>query len=115
MNTKTLGNVLDIDSTAALLGVESEELRGGLNLVEAARVLGIAPSTLRQRALRGRIGHQRDGRRWLFYWHHLADYIKAREHPIAGSVETQKSAVARPLHRSPAADVEAEARTLGLV
>jgi hypothetical protein len=71
----------NIENTAKLLGVDEDELIGGLNLPEASRLLGIAPSTLRQRALNGHIGYQRDGRSWIFYWWHLSDYLNKREHP----------------------------------
>jgi excisionase family DNA binding protein len=68
-----------MEDLARALRVEPGVFRGGLNLVEAAGLLGVAPSTLRQRALDGRISHQRDGRRWIFTWADLADYVERRQ------------------------------------
>jgi hypothetical protein len=64
-----------VEGTAHVLGVPPDDLIGGLDLVQASRVLGIAPSTLRSRALAGKIGYRRDGRAWRFMWWHLRDYV----------------------------------------
>ena len=113
----------DIERTAALLGVEVDDLRGGLNLTEAAGLLGIAPSTLRQRALAGRISHQRDARRWIFGWRDLADYIASRQRGATGVSARQHGGTADPRVQAPArdneargeSDVMAEAREFGLL
>ena len=68
-----------IHETAKLLGIATDELRDGLNLKQAGRVLGIAASTVRRRALNGDIGYQRDGRAWRFCWWHLLNYVRSRE------------------------------------
>ncbi len=104
-----------IENAAKLLGVESDALIGGLNLVEASELLGISPSTLRLRAIRGHIGCQRDGRAWRFYYWHLAEYIERREHPRR---ELGESGSVRRLSASVAIDEKeclAEAERLGLV
>ena len=100
---------------ADLLGVTPERLIGGLNLVDASQLLGIAPSTLRQRAFAGDIGHQRDGRSWRFFWWHLGDYVMARER--AASVPSSGKSANRPMPSSTEAghDLDAEARNLGLL
>lgn len=72
----------DLEMTAKLLGVPPGELVGGLNLVQAAQLLGIAPSTLRLRGLAGKIGCQRDGRAWRFFWWHISAYLARRERPM---------------------------------
>ena len=71
-----------IDELAAFLGISKEELQGGLDLPSAASLLGIGTSTLRQRALNGRIAYSRDGRRWLFSWRDIAKYIQRRHRPV---------------------------------
>ncbi len=73
------------EEVAERLGIERDELVGGLNLTEAANLLGIAPSTLRMRAQAGKISHQRDGNRWLFFWWHMAEYLESREYPVVES------------------------------
>ena len=110
----------ELEEMARLLGVEPELLRGGLNLVAAANVLGIAASTLRQRALHGLIGCERDGRRWIFRWWHLAAYMQRRERQAAELAGRQRPrAIDRTL--DPEVDcagqpgLEAEARALGLI
>ena len=105
---------LDLNETARLLGVEAERLVGGLNLVVASRLLGISPSTLRQRALRSRIGYQRDGRAWRFFWWHLAEYIERRECLTTASGEASE---AGPIPRGTTEDREviAAAAKLGLI
>ena len=60
------------------LGVAPEDLVGGLDLVQAARLLGIGVSTLRQRALSGQISYARDGKRWIFSWRDIAGYLERR-------------------------------------
>lgn len=102
----------DIETTARLLGVEVDELRGGLNLIQAAGLLGIGVSTLRQRALDGEIGYQRDGRRWLFYWWHLAAYLNMRE-----SVMTRGKEVKEVFHSTTRGDnnVLEDAKSMGLL
>jgi len=97
---------------AAALGLAPEELQGGLNLVVAARLLGIAPSTLRQRALAGKIGYQRDGRAWRFFHWHLAAYLQSREHPARGGNGLLNRALAGQANTD---DVMAEAVALGLI
>ncbi len=100
-----------------MLGAQPEALRGGLNLVETAYLLGVAPSTLRQRALAGKVSHARDGRRWIFSWLDIAEYLGSRWVP------SEKS---RPVEAEPRADsrldpfrtddtITAEARELGLL
>ena len=103
-----------ITDAARLLGVEAEELVGGVNLVEAARLLGVAPSTVRQRALAGRIGHRRDGRRWIFSAEDLAEYVDAHHQPAREGASAEATSRARP--RAVAdAEVWEEAKELGLV
>ena len=111
---------MDLESTADLLGLDREQLVGGLNLVQASRVLGIAPSTLRQRALDGRIGCQRDGRAWRFFFWHLQDYLDRRERPVAsaGTGRVREEAVgSRKASASSEykGDVLVEAKELGLI
>ncbi len=114
------GQTYDLKVMADLLGLQRDQLLGGLNLVEAARVLGIVPSTLRQRALAGKIGHQRDGRAWRFYWWHLGAYLTARERPAA-SGSSEGNYVENVRRRGEAElegdanDTEAEAIKLGLL
>jgi len=69
-----------LQGVAQLLGVEPDDLVGGLDLCRASRLLGLSASALRLRAMRGLIGYQRDGRAWRFYWWHLAQYVANREH-----------------------------------
>ena len=108
-------NISKMQTVAHLLGVEPEDLTGGLNLVQAAKLLGIAPSTLRQRALAGEIGCQRDGRAWRFYWWHLARYLEEREWPAHESVVSAVSA-SRPGSGSlEGEDILLEAERLGLL
>jgi len=93
---------------------EPEELIGGLNLVEAARVLGIAPSTLRQRALNNQIGYQRDGRGWRFYWYHLGEYLRNREGPARSAASTHS--VGRPQEKATVHErAIREGKKLGLI
>ena len=92
-----------LEDVAQLLGVEEQHLEGGLNLVEAGRLLGIAPSTLRQRALQGRISYQRDGRAWRFFWWHIRDYLQEREHEAVSPVKVN---VGRPGQDVSQTDVE---------
>ena len=110
----------DLESTAKALGVAPDQLVGGLNLVEAAKVLGVVPSTLRHRALQGLIGCQRDGRRWIFTWQDLDEYIKKRRRPANPSGNgrvflrfpgTDKIAA----HAAHDPDVEAQAKEMGLL
>lgn len=82
-----------MDAVAADLGVEPESLIGGLDLPTAARLLGIGVSTLRQRALAGKIGHARDGRRWVFAWRDLAEYLDARHRPAMENRRARRSAM----------------------
>ena len=67
-------------------GMNPEELRRGLNLSQAACVLGIGVSTLRSRALAGLIGCERDGRRWIFRFRDLQNYIMTGRQPVAQAV-----------------------------
>ena len=84
-----------IDELANFMGVEPDELRGGLNLSEAAPLLGIGISTLRSTALNGRIGYRRAGRRWIFGWRDIADYIQ-REHQSPRLPSEQQSSIRIP-------------------
>ncbi len=109
----------DFAEMASLLGVDPSVLIGGLNLVKAANVLGIAASTLRQRALSGQIGYERDGRRWIFSWRHITEYKQRREH--APTRSTPSGGILPRLigtasgRRRDAETIEAEARALGLL
>jgi len=105
---------------ASVLGKDSEQLGGPFNLTEAAALLGIAPSTLRQRALAGLIRYQRDGRRWIFTPTYLREYALRREvAPAAESTGPKTNRAHRPgpcaSQRWSAEAVEAEARALGLI
>ena len=109
-----------IDDLAQSLAVDREDLVGGLNLPEAARLLGIAVSTLRERALVGAIGCQRDGRRWIFSWEDLAQYLERRrcsvrcgDYSVRPGEERRRSVKSR--GRREKEDVEREARRLGLI
>lgn len=68
----------DIYTAARLLGVDPADLLGGVGLATAAKLLGIGLSTLRQRALAGKIACQRDGRRWIFSACDLGNYVLSR-------------------------------------
>ena len=100
-----------LQETARLLGVTPGYLRGGLNLPEAGELLGIAASTLRRRALEGKIGFQRDGRAWRFFWWHLRNYLQRREH------NTQRGSEAglNPTRQEGRSDVAEQAKELGLI
>ena len=107
---------------AEILGIHQDDFIGGLDLVKAARVLGIAPSTLRQRALAGQVGFQRDGRRWIFSWADLAAYVGRRQHAVWAGDERGVPAAqngngggGRRAARREREEVEAEARRLGLL
>ena len=118
--SRTTSAVDEITSTAKLLGLDPEQLIGGLNLVEAARFLGIAPSTLRERAVAGKIGCQRDGRAWRFFWWHLSDYLARREHSASegprGGPSRESSEVDTYLNmRGGVEDVRREAERMGLL
>jgi excisionase family DNA binding protein len=86
-------------------------------LVEAAGLLGVAASTLRQRALTGKISHARDGRRWVFSWSDIAQYLESRWVPSyeSGATEAQEKAhqCPHPLHADDT--ITAEAHALGLL
>jgi hypothetical protein len=71
----------NLKTTARLLGIHPECLRGGLNLVEAADLLGLSPSGLRNMAFRGDIAYQRYGRRWSFKWWHMFEFLEEHEYP----------------------------------
>ncbi len=108
----------DLEAVAHCLGVDPGQLLGGLNLVEAAEVLGIAPSTLRQRALAGRIGFQRDGKAWRFFFWHMSEYLEHREHPAGEpdcSHRSKSKHTRRVRPRADDADIKARAQELGLI
>ena len=104
-----------ISHVARLLGVQPDHLVGGLNLVQAGAVLGVGASTVRQRALHGSIGCQRDGRSWRFFWWHLADYLVARECHASTVTTADQPGDHVHAHAHHRADVESEARELGLL
>ena len=116
-NERPQPNDTDLGRAASLLGIAPEELIGGLNLVEAGRLLGISPSTLRSRALQGKIGCQRDGRAWRFFWWHLADYLADREHAADPNTTHGPKLCASQATRARAEsdNVAAEAEALGLI
>lgn len=99
-----------LQDTARLLGVSPSYLRGGLNLTEAGELLGIAPSTVRRRARQGKLGFQRDGRAWRFFWWHLRDYLRRREHgsDLSGADKPDRTG------REPEGDILERAEQMGL-
>jgi len=109
--------ISSLESFAHFLGVDSDCLVGGVDLGTGARLLGIAASTLRLRALRGEVGYQRDGRRWIFTWQDLLQYVERRRSGARAS-EPESRAIWNGdagLQRGNALAVEEEARRLGLL
>ena len=104
-----------LEEVAEFLGVDPALLRGGMNLIRTAEVFGIAPSTLRRKALDGEIGHVRVGHRWCFYWTFLADFIATRyvapwdRPPIEAHTVTRRSKCRTER------ELEEKARELGLI
>mgnify|MGYP006296214291 CR=1 FL=1 len=108
----TVKKLENIEDVSEVLAVPVCTLLGGLNLVQMGEILGISPSTVRQKALDGQIGYCRFGRSWKFYWWSLAAYFN--EH----YVEPIAPPEARSIADSEAHDFmdwEAEARELGLL
>jgi excisionase family DNA binding protein len=52
-------------------------LEHSLGLEEAARLLRLAPSTLRKRAAAGSVPGYKPGRQWVFLPEEIAQYVKA--------------------------------------
>ena len=101
-----------IEDVAEFLVVPVCTLQGGLNLVQMGELLGISPSTVRQKALDGQIGYCRFGRSWKFYWWSLADYFNDHyvEPKAPGAEAKQEDSV-----KLDEPYWEAEARELGLL
>lgn len=97
------------EALARFLNIDDERLHGPLNLVEAAPMLGIAPSTLRQHALARHIGHMRIGRAWRFTWQDLAAFVE--EH----HVDALPSEVGVPAGRGPTRRVRSSRRRDGRI
>jgi len=105
-----------LEETAHRLGVSPDHLRGGLNLVEAADLLGIAASTLRRRALAGKILYSRDGRRWIFYPGDIVDYCRKRHKPAEPTTdEPGKEVEASNRSEGGRRTTEATAKNMGLI
>lgn len=85
---------------ARFLNIDEERLHGPLNLVEAAPLLGIAASTLRQHALAGHIGYMRIGRTWRFTWQDLAEFVEKHH------VDARNPAPSKPGHGASSRRVE---------
>ncbi len=113
---RTLDSSLEM--CAERLRIDPDELVGGLNLTQAARLLGIAASTLRERALAGKIGAQRDGKRWIFFWWHLEEYLEAREftpRPCENRTAGRIPGKSKSKRGLLPPDVEKEAKAMGLI
>ena len=100
---------------AELLGIDADRLRGGLNLTETAEVLGMAPSTLRRKALEGRIAYVRNDRVWRFYWPYIADFIAEHFVNTRKALEVKASTPTRRARERKRRDVEARAKAIGLL
>src|SRR5579863_1626934 len=57
-----------------------------IGLEEAARYLGIAPSTLRKRAAGGNVPGYKPGRRWVFMPSEIEEYLRASAPPQTRAV-----------------------------
>ena len=73
----------------------SETSRRTYNLTQAGNALGLAPSTVRQRILDGRLEAEKDGGRWIIYADVIEHYRLSRRQQN-GASSSVRIAATRP-------------------
>ncbi|MFZ1905233.1 MAG: helix-turn-helix domain-containing protein [Steroidobacteraceae bacterium] len=71
-----------------------------VGLEEAARYLGVAPSTLRKRAAAGKVPGYKPGRQWVFLPSELEKYLRASAPPPRREIRIAELRLAVPHERS---------------
>lgn len=81
-----------------------------VGLEEAARYLGVAPSTLRKRAAAGKVPGYKPGRQWVFLPSELEKYLRASAPPARREIRIAELRLAVSPHERSASGVAREIR-----